>query len=817
MAIVAEELVADLIVRSGKLRTEMNSTAGFYDQKINQMDRSTKRLATDVVASNNRIAGSFRGLGTALGAVSIVALASGLLKLADAAKNIDAQLRLATAGFGTFGQATEDVRRISEQTRAGLEETSQLYANFARNGKDLGLTQAQVAQATTSVAQAFKISGASSVEAAQGTRQLVQGLQSGVLRGDEFNTVMEAAPRLAKLLADSLGVPIGALRKMAEEGKLTSAALSAALTDTEFTKGLDAEFKKLPVTFDQAMQRVYDSAIVTFGAFDRGGEFSSAIANFIVDGSAGFADLEKAAENFGIGVRGTLEGLGSAFSPFVDAGIAAFETLGISLSNFSADGRKEISGLLGALDQFDKWAGFSNGINVFGTQIGGNAQGRFDAAGRASDARLQGNARDRMANDRFGFGPGGLQGFVQNGYGTGAGLTGGGRRTPTATGASGRKRAGRTAASPLDPEAFAREEAALNAEILGEKQDELAEAQARTAEAIRQINADKKYTDVQKERLVALTGTLGAVQEAAIAAKRAAKAEEDAADARVSDLENQRDVMRSADGMVDTRQKRLDQELELIRIGYAIEREKLNELALSKDVAEATRARARLALLPTLQQNEEAGVRRDNESPLARYRRDIAEMGNNYNDEFERIQVDGLESLNDGITDTISNVIKLGGVFGSVVDQIVADLIRVAVQQAIIKPLTNALGGLFGGGGAGAISNLGGNSFSVSGGAYTPGRASGGPVSGGKMYRVNEAGGPEYFQPSGDGRIIPLGQVAQSASATESGSPTIIVNIPQNNNFAGGAATQEDVVRMASLTRESAIQGTIEALGRRSR
>src|SRR3546814_18996144 len=83
------------------------------------------------------------------------------------------------------------------------------------------------------------------------TTQFSQARPSGVLRGDEFNCIMQSSPRLARLLADSLDVPAGSLRAMAEQGELTADKLLRALTDTKFTASIDAEFKQMPVTFDQ--------------------------------------------------------------------------------------------------------------------------------------------------------------------------------------------------------------------------------------------------------------------------------------------------------------------------------------------------------------------------------------------------------------------------------------------------------------------------------------------------------------------------------------------------------------------------------------
>src|SRR3546814_10637688 len=106
---------------------------------------------------------------------------------------------------------------------------------------------------------------------------------------------MESSPRLARLLADSLDVPVGSLRAMAEQGALTDDKLLRALTDTKFTASTDAELKQMTVTFDQAMTPVHNAAIVTFGAFDQGGEFYTILANFVSGVADGYKGLARQA------------------------------------------------------------------------------------------------------------------------------------------------------------------------------------------------------------------------------------------------------------------------------------------------------------------------------------------------------------------------------------------------------------------------------------------------------------------------------------------------------------------------------------------
>lgn len=338
----AGRLSIEIVAEVARLASDLQKVQKLVNSSTNEIARSA-RAANDNLAGVGRNAGSglqmwsrevrkvegasdalgrslgnLKGLmasfGIALGAAGLAQGARTYLQLADQAKSLTAQLRLATAATGDFAQAQEDVRAIAATTRSDLESTTKLYGNFMRNAKELGISQGEAARATETVAKAFKVSGATAVEASQGTRQLVQALQSGVLRGDEFNTIMEAAPRLSKLFADSLDVTVGELRKMAEEGELTSDRLTRALTDKEFTAGLDAEFRQMPVTFDEAMTQISNAAIVTFGAFDSGGQFSTTLSNFILDGTNGFADLETAAENFGRTLRAEFAGISAIFS-----------------------------------------------------------------------------------------------------------------------------------------------------------------------------------------------------------------------------------------------------------------------------------------------------------------------------------------------------------------------------------------------------------------------------------------------------------------------------------------------------------------------
>lgn len=334
MGLTAEQVIVTVDARMARLRAEVQQSTSAWERGMARIRGSAADTEVRSVRSIRNIAGSIGLIGVAAGTI---AGARAFLNLADTAKTLEAQLRLATRESGSFVQAQEDVRRIASQTRSGLQETATLYATFQRNARELGITQEQAARATQSVSQAFLISGASAAEAAGGLRQFLQGVQSGTLRGEELNSVLENAPRLARLLADSLGVTIGELRRMGQEGELTGDKLIAALTERRFTDQLDAEFRELPVTFGQAMTQISNAALIAFGAFDRGGQFSQALANFATQGAESFSSIEADAEHSGAQIRATMEALADVFGPMVGGAENAFGLIRVMADSLAAD------------------------------------------------------------------------------------------------------------------------------------------------------------------------------------------------------------------------------------------------------------------------------------------------------------------------------------------------------------------------------------------------------------------------------------------------------------------------------------------------
>lgn len=121
-----------------------------------------------------------------------------------------------------LADVTQRVFDISQETRSGLESTAALYGRLERATRSAGTSAEDLAKLTTTINKGLIVSGATTQEASSTMIQLSQALASGVLRGEEFNSISENGSRLAVALADSLGVTAGQLRAMAAEGKLTT-------------------------------------------------------------------------------------------------------------------------------------------------------------------------------------------------------------------------------------------------------------------------------------------------------------------------------------------------------------------------------------------------------------------------------------------------------------------------------------------------------------------------------------------------------------------------------------------------------------------
>lgn len=205
--------------------------------------------------------------------------ASQLKGFADGYTEIQNKLRLVESASISSSKGLNNVFDIALKTNQSINATSGVYQRFAQNAETLKISQAQIASLTETVSKAVAVSGASASAADAALTQFGQALGSGILRGDEFNSVMEQTPALAKAIATGLGVTTGELRNMAKEGKLTMDVLVPALERAK--ESVDDQFNTRILTISAAFENLNTYTIKWIGELDKSTGASEAFAKAI--------------------------------------------------------------------------------------------------------------------------------------------------------------------------------------------------------------------------------------------------------------------------------------------------------------------------------------------------------------------------------------------------------------------------------------------------------------------------------------------------------------------------------------------------------
>lgn len=223
------------------------------EQRLNRMDSSFNRTSQSV----NNAERSMQSLSKVAAALTGYLSVSMVASYAEAWAVLNNKLSNSVRTSESLIDVTQRVFDITQATRSSLDATATLYARLERGTREYNTSAADLAKLTTIINQGFIVSGATATEAENAIIQLSQGIASGVLRGEEFNSVAEQGSRLMVALADSMGVGIGQLRKMAAEGKLTTDVVVKGLLSQGDVIG--KEFAKTTRTMSQAFQEAGNS------------------------------------------------------------------------------------------------------------------------------------------------------------------------------------------------------------------------------------------------------------------------------------------------------------------------------------------------------------------------------------------------------------------------------------------------------------------------------------------------------------------------------------------------------------------------------
>lgn len=321
-----------------------------------------------------------------VGAMAALGVGLGVKELAEAADSyamLSAKIQQSTKDSGNFEQAIAGVHQIALQTNSTLDNTGTLFTRLNTVAKDMGKSQQFALDMTSTVTKAIQLGGSSTQEAEAAVTQFIQAMQGGVLRGEEFNSIMEGGYGLAEALAKGLGKTTGELRAMAENGELSAERVLAALEKQK--AGVDAQYAELPLTIGNALQKIATSWQILIGEMDQANGASATVAqwlstladnldivevllNDIGDGFVWFGDQLKKID------PQTIEALKTALLSAYDA----VKSLGLLLAGAFERGIDVINTMLGQIFNFssgidsatDKTNGFTKALQAVNVVFG---------------------------------------------------------------------------------------------------------------------------------------------------------------------------------------------------------------------------------------------------------------------------------------------------------------------------------------------------------------------------------------------------------------------------------------------------------------
>lgn len=308
-----------------------------------------KKFGDDAKKAGNDIDGLKRktdGLKTAFGTlkgVMFTALAvagvGGIIATADQMQNLASQIRLATDSTEQFHAVQTKLRAIANEQRSSFDAVVDLYSNSQRSLSALGKSQQDVINFTRNMTMAMNVGGRSAQAQAAALTQLGQALASGVLRGDEFNSVAEQAPILMDLIAKEMGVTSNAIRDLAKDGKITADVVYNAVAKA--TDSLSAMSAKMPTTVSQALQVIKNEYnYLIDDIMNQNSMMSQNIANAVLWAAEHFRTLVSAAAMVGavwLGIIAKNSALVTSFATLTGATVASTKA---SVANaFSVQGQ----------------------------------------------------------------------------------------------------------------------------------------------------------------------------------------------------------------------------------------------------------------------------------------------------------------------------------------------------------------------------------------------------------------------------------------------------------------------------------------------
>jgi tape measure domain-containing protein len=260
------------------LKLVISATNDGAIRSVNQVEQSVRgvgKSARETIADLAHISGAILLWQQFAG--SPAAVVSALARVSDEMRGVEARVKLSSASLLEFTGNMAAIRATAQAAGTDVASVAALFNRLATPLKDMGASANETIGAVAAVGNALRISGASASESSAAMLQFAQAMGSGVLRGEELNSILENAPRLAQAIATGLGVTVGELKKLGEQGALTSAQVFRAVQSQQ--NDLAEEAARLPQTVGMAWTNLGEGVKKYAGDVDKAYGATAAMVN----------------------------------------------------------------------------------------------------------------------------------------------------------------------------------------------------------------------------------------------------------------------------------------------------------------------------------------------------------------------------------------------------------------------------------------------------------------------------------------------------------------------------------------------------------
>ena len=308
---IAEQRILQQSIKTSEAIEKQNNAIKEFASRMDQARIKTENAGkaqqdyNDKIKKTNSMAGDLlRTLGKIAAASGVVSLAKSFLGFSDAQAQVNARMNLINDGQQTTAELNELIYQSALRAKSSYFDTADAVSKMGLNAKNAFSSNQELIAFTEQVNKQFKIGGASAQDQSNAMVQLTQAMAAGVLRGQDLNSILAAAPGIARTIEESMGWASGSIKKYAEDGKVTAQVVKNALLD--MADQTNAKFESIPMTLSDAM--TMGKNIVQHGVQDMAAQWND------------FLNTDRGQEIIGEGIQ--------LFSMLASAGVDALSAIG---------------------------------------------------------------------------------------------------------------------------------------------------------------------------------------------------------------------------------------------------------------------------------------------------------------------------------------------------------------------------------------------------------------------------------------------------------------------------------------------------------